>query len=404
MATNGRKGLRPFRISSLLLILWVFGGCQSLSTPNPPIWWGDNARRHDDLGTRGGHLYFTAHARSRISLEAARQEAMRSIQRQVAEYILTDIDIRDDLIAQQAGTEGAVLLQAIEQFEFDSVLYQGSWWVWLMGRYPLTEYESIRRRQDIAQRLRINWAEAQSLVNRRQWIDAEPLLLIINADFDEALNPGFDVAEVKLSLASIYFQQHLVLQGRKWLEDVAEGSLDPKWRQIARERLVSAPAITIRDAFVSGPLMVVGFRQGGHGFVYDAELTSEMAQRARQRQVPNVVALDRAEAVGLMDLDSSALTRMGSAHPSGALLIAKLSVDGSKTGKSESLPDIMGGGTRRLHDAMLAYQLVRLRDGDVLLADNTIGFSENWQRLITVIMGNQRHLPGHAFRLAMELM
>ncbi|HNS82066.1 MAG TPA: hypothetical protein PKM67_11470, partial [Kiritimatiellia bacterium] len=243
------------------------------SAADIPSWWED-PHKHDQ-----SHLYFKAKGESFLSLEDARAEAFKSIKKQVAEYIQSSIEVRDRRIDVASRFE----LREVESFrEFEPPHRTDQWIVFVLGRYPRTEYERIRGRLEQADRLVKEWAVAQSNVNREEFAQAESRLLGIISQYDLSLSPGFTLEDAKLALAGLYLKQGSVLKARTWIQDVRKSTTEPGWRSRAEDMERNLPEISLNDAFGSRKVALFCCASAGRDFRNSPEMQTEAsAQLAR---------------------------------------------------------------------------------------------------------------------------
>lgn len=123
---------------------WIFIwlgliGCATLRDDPAPDWWA-NPHKHDEW-----HLYFTAEGRSPISHEDARRLAQETMGLELRKMLMADME------ASNLDYETAIR-DTLMSPEFDSLygnvegMVGGTYAVWLMGRYPLRDYNRFRGR------------------------------------------------------------------------------------------------------------------------------------------------------------------------------------------------------------------------------------------------------------------
>jgi hypothetical protein len=233
-----------FPVLTVSLGLLVLCGCTtSGATIGEPPWWLD-PQQHG-----AQHLYFKAKGESRGSLEAARQKALVSIQAQIAKYIFTEIRLLETDTTSRVSIESAIEVREVEAFKEDQARSGSHWIVWMLGRYPRSEYDRIRHRLEIGMKLDEQWRKAQSAANRQQTTEAESLLLGVIESYDKALRTSFELEAVKLELAALYLKQNSGLKARQWITDVQKSTVQQEWRKRADVLASQMPPFTLKDAF-----------------------------------------------------------------------------------------------------------------------------------------------------------
>ena len=371
-------------------MLFALTGCQAPRSNQIPSWWQD-PHRHDDQ-----FLYFKAEGVSSRSYEQAREEARKILQTKLSEYILADQEM---VKRQQADLADFPLPELDVSFRDDEGRLAGTYHVWLLGRFPRSEYEAIRLRLEKGRKLGEAWARAQSALNRQQAAEAEKLLLTIIKVYDSALRPSFAAEEAKLALAGLYLGQQRGLKARQWIEDVQASTTDPAWRARANELLGQVPAISLKDAFESKRVGLYGCARTNGKTAFDSRLTQELGTRLAKDGIQTVV---RSSLIPLTEgFDDGALKQIAAAlhaQKADVALVLLLDIDTSKTGVRVAIPGT--DATTTALDAKLTYFVVRTSDGCVLAADNTAGQSSGWAGMINAILTHRRHLPSYAAAIA----
>ena len=353
----------------------------------PPSWWG-NPRRHDEE-----HLYFKAKGESAASEQAARTDAMDAIRRQVSDYVEASGD----------GTK-QFELRGIEAYaEATERQPMGRWVVYVLGRYPVSEYEKIRGRIESAEALRDHWAQAQSELNRGEYAKAEARMKAIVAGFDQSLTPGFALESVKLGLAGLYLKQTppAVLEARKWIQDVRKSTSLPGWRRQAEEMERNLPPISLADAFGGKRVGLFCCVRDGQPLRISSDLLEEAATRFAGAGVETVrlAPADVEQAARLFEGAGAGPLRMeAGAAGADAVLAVLVSIDPSKTGRKT---EVFDGVQMDALDATVYYYVVRMADGRVVCSDKTQGVSGNgFKSLLNPVFTHRNHLPKHAAAIA----
>ena len=377
------------------MMLFAFlSGCSTTNriTENQPDWWS-NPQQH---GTE--FLFFKAMGESPVSMEEARRQAMISVQRQVADYIMTEVSVVTNAGIRPTDLERVIQLSEVTTMGHPHDAKIGSrWYVWVLGRYPVPEYQRIRKRIEAGLELQADWIEAQSLVNRQQYVSAEPKLDRILKDFSEALVLAFSLDEVKLSMATVQLKQGRNLKARQWALDVKKNASDSVWQQRASEVLASIPPVTIKDAFEDRMVSLVFYRDDGGASTPDASLTKLLNDRLAGLGISTVAFPVEIPALGPV-MDDQSLNGLATAIQGkdvDLLLVAKLSVDADKTGKKQ---EVFGVAQEQL-DARLNYWVVRAENGEVLVSGQTAGYSSKVEAMLHVMTSHRRHLPGSASQI-----
>ena len=145
------KKIFTCKVAALVGCLWIwFGatGCASTRQAQLPDWWA-RPHKHDDW-----HLYFTAEGISNLSYEDARRAAREIIRAELKEYLLVGLEASD------LGYEKAVQ-NALTSPEFDTSYADeegkvgNTFYVWVMGRYPVRDYNCFRDRFSDASKLQV---------------------------------------------------------------------------------------------------------------------------------------------------------------------------------------------------------------------------------------------------------
>ena len=373
-----RSGRALVAASSLLLF-----GLTVSAWAEPPSWW-NNPRRHD-----ASHLYFKAKGESATSEQAARMDALDGVRRQVSDYI-------------EASGEGAgrFELRGIESYgEASERLPIGRWVVYMLGRYPVSEYEKIRGRIESAEALGNHWNLAQSELNRGEYSKAEARMKSIVAGFDQALSPGFALENVKRSLAGLYLKQTppAVLEARKWIQDVRKSTSEPGWRRQAEDMERNLPPISLYDAFGAGKVGLFCCVRDAQPVRASSELLVEAAARFSSAGVETVrlVPTDIDQAALLFDAGSAGpLLLAAQAAGAETALAILLTIDPAKTGRKI---EVFDGVQMDALDATLYYYVIRVADGQILCSDKTQGISITGAKsFLNTVFTHRNHLPKYA--------
>jgi hypothetical protein len=382
--------------NGVVLSLWMACmtvGCVS-GDYDSPLWW-DNPRKHD-----AEHLYFKAKGEG-ATVEEARQNALKLIQTQVAEYVSTQINAQrgaEEAVKTEFG--GKLDLRAVEIYDEKEAKNRGGWSIWMLGRYPRTEYERLKKRLETADRLERQWNDARSAIDRQSYTKAEETLLQILENYDAAGGLSFTREHVKVELARLYIGAERILLARQWLTDVLNSGVDGKLKAHAESQLAKLPQATVRDAF-QGKKVALGccVRKDGKpapDLVFEQEFRARLAKE-RVETVPlggfHSEERDPFDIATIQDWASVARDQGAD-----ALFLILMDVDSSRTGKKIDIPFSNAKGDAL--DAYLRYTVVRVADSKVLAADMTSGYSSNPAHMLTVIFTHQRHLPKYAVQVA----
>ncbi|HNR93600.1 MAG TPA: hypothetical protein PKK36_03210, partial [Kiritimatiellia bacterium] len=348
------------------------------------------------------HLYFKAKGESRDSLEDARQNALKSVQAQIAEYIFAEVEVRDDAGGSRVSVESAVELRELESFKEDEAKSGGTWIVWMLGRYPRAEYDRIRKRLEMGVKLESLWQKAQSALNQQKLGSAEKMLLSIIKNYDKGLRVSFDVESVKLELAGLYLKQDRGLKARQFIADVQKSTTDSLWRRKADELFAQLPPVSLKDAFEGKTVGIVCFVGGSGRYECDANLASELNSRLAKYSVKTVHVKNICESVRPV-IDDGFLKQIAlkGRKEANVLFVAVMDVDSTKTGTKIAIPGT--DETTDALDAKLVYWIVRSSDGAVLASDSTVGLSSAQASLLNTILTHRRHLPQYAPGIAEQL-
>lgn len=372
----------------------VLVGCTTHGTVSgKPSWW-DDPRPHDKE-----HLYFKAKGESPVSEQVARDTAMESVRRQLADYILSENDPDGSLsdVARQFD------LREVESYKENTwQTATGRWILYLLARYPRSEYDRIRQRIELADALQRGWAMAQSEINRGETAKAEKRMRAIIRNYDQSLAPGFALEKVKLTLAGLYLKQTppSVLEARKWILDIRKSTGNAGWRQQAEEMERNLPAITLYDAFKDRKVGLFCCVRDGNPVRTSPELLAEATARLTASGVQVVKLEPKNVALAARLFDGGSLAPLAAeARSAGAqaILALQVVVDPAKTGRMEQLLDC----EREMLDASVSYQVIRALDGRVVVSGNTPGWSYMGAKsLLKPVFGHRDHLPGHTAAIA----
>lgn len=358
-----------------------------------PDWW-DNAQQHGSE-----YLFFKALGESTVSMEDARQKAMRSVQQQVAAYVLAEVPVAGESGITRADVEGIIQLSEVQTMGHPHDAKVGSrWYVWLLGRYPVAEYEQIRRRVEAGRALATMRADALSHMNRQAYEQAEALFRKIIDEYAYALRPPFAVETIKLDLAHAYLKQNLNLRARQWVIDVKATATDPLIKKQANELFLKIPDVNLKEAFADKTVSVVCYRGDDSGYALNADLATLLNNRLSAEGV-RVTGVRASLQENVTLIDSTAITAMSSTLHSediDVMIVVKLTVDGSKTGQKQQVY----GVSKDVFDSRLNYWVVRVSDGSVLATDQTIGYSTKIDSMLHVMTTHRRHLPMYAAVIA----
>lgn len=380
-----------------------FSGCATTGRGNArrsgePGWWPP-ARRHDFQ-----YLYFGAKGESATSLEAGRRNALRSIQTQIARYIISEVHVVETDAVSRVSVESTIALREVEIFAEHQARSGGQWNVWMYGRFPRPEYDRIRERIEAGQRLGEDWRAAQSAVNRQQNVEAERLLLSIIETYDGALLPSFALEEVKLQLAGLYAKQERTLRSRQWATDVTKTTTCPEWRGRAEAFVARLPPLSLKDAFDGQTVAIYACVRKDGRLSMCPDILNALNARLAQYDV-RTLAIEELVANGQKAFDGETIKSIAAAAGSrdaDAVIVALFDIDSAKTGTKIDIPG--SDAQMDAHDARLVYWVARAADGEVLASDTTIGFSNRPAALVRTILTHQRHLPAHVPAIAEALL
>ena len=375
-----------------LVVLMAGTACGACA---PPYWWSDPHQHDRD------DLYFKAKGQSVVSEQEARNDAMGSIKEQLSGYIRSHV-APDGSVGEAASDFD---LHEVESFREKSCRESlpGRWTVFMLGRYPRAEYNKIREKIALAEKLQRQWAVAQSELNRGETPKAEIRLRWIIGNYDQALLPTFALEQAKLELARLYLKQSppSVLKARKWIEDVNKSTGEKPWREQAEELGRNLPPITLHDAF--------GDRKVGvFCYVRDAEpirASSELAElasiqfaAARVDHVPMASRNLGLEAAVFSGGEPEALLARARESGIDAVFAALLEIDPAKTGREEVID---GDILFPLGDATVYYAVLRVADGQLACFGQFHGHSSDGaKRLLASVFNHPNHLPKYIAAIA----
>jgi len=382
------------RALATVFVCLLFSGCATLAPELPaPAWWAD-PQQHGPQ-----YLYFKAKGESSVSVEEARRQALNSIRGQIAEYVFSEVKVQDSGSAVRVSIESAVELREVEAFKEDEAHHGSLRVVWMLGRYPRSEYNRIRERLETGARLEQQWREAQSAVNRQQMKAAEDTLLSIVASYDKALRTSFALEAVQLELAGLYLKQERGLKARRWIVDVQKSTVDAQWRSRADELAGQLPPVSLKDAFEGRTVALYCCARREGKTAIDEGLTQELNGRLAKDALRTVAIHELVH--GGDSFDDASLKRIASAcapQRADAVLVLLLDVNTAKTGAKIEIPGT--SDTTDALDAKLTYFVIRVSDGLVLGSDSTVGFSNAGTGMLNTILTHRRHLPKFAPAIA----
>ena len=394
------SGCLPGEWLRAAVVCLALAGCVSPDAETfRPTWW-DNPHKHDSE-----FLYFKAEGQSAVSLEQARQEALKEVKAHVAEYICDEVKVQRDDSELRAvfKSKSMAELRGVEVFDESDARSGGSWTVWMLGRYPRPEYNRVRQKMERGTHLEHLWKEAQAAVNMQKEESAEKLLLEVIHTYDQALNMSFAVEAAKLELAGVYVKQNRSMKARQWTGDVQNSATDGVWRRRADELIAKLPVLSARDAFDGKTVGVYcSVRKDGVA-TPDLSLAQELNARLLKEQVKTVQAPDGGMP-GRDLFDTGAAKMFSDAFAplhADAVLVVVLDVDTRKTGTKVAIP--FSNEQVDALDAALRYLVIRVSDGVILASDSTSGYSTNGAYLMSVMMTHPRHLPKYAPLIAAGL-
>jgi hypothetical protein len=129
-----------FKVAMAIGGIWIWLGLIGCATPRNdqvPDWW-TNPHKHDEW-----HLYFTAEGRSTSSYEDARRKAQEVMRSELKTLMMAEVDASN--LDYERAIRGALISP-----EFNTLhgnvegKVGGTYTVWLMGRYPIQEYNRFR--------------------------------------------------------------------------------------------------------------------------------------------------------------------------------------------------------------------------------------------------------------------
>lgn len=380
-----------------VLATWILVGLPSGTYADPPSWW-KNPHQHDE-----SHLYFKAKGESAVSEQEARNDALNSVKTQVAEYIQSTVAPDSPFGSVSSRFD----LHEVEVFgEEPQRSGMGRWIVYILGRYPRSEYDKIREKIELADLLGRDWTAAQSALNQGALAQAEPLLRQIISKYDQALAPSFALEDVKLKLAGLYLKREppSVLEARKWIQDVRKSTSETGWRQQAEGMERNLTPISLYDAFGQKKVGLLCCVRDAKPIRNSTELLTEAVSRLAGAGVATIRLEpdDIAQAAGLFSAGSvGPLVTQAKADGAEAVLAILLVVDPAKTGEKVTVFDDVQMETR---DATVYYRVIRVSDGQVLCADKTQGYSRSGPKsLLNTVFTYRNHLPKYAATIAESL-
>lgn len=347
----------------VLAVALLHSGCVTAphaSSAGPPGWWDDFRE------TKGvDALYFRAKGESRISEEAARADARDWLHKHVADYIGTNLAVKG------AGTVKDQVLREIEIFrEHSGRTVSGRWIVYMAARYPLEQYERVKKRIELGIELDEHWAAAQSCANREQFDKAHTIFSHILDDYDRSLSPSFDIEEVKMARASLYLKQDYVVKARRWAEDVQKSSTAARWREVALEFIASLPPLSLKDIFGDGKVALYCCESNGTAKRACPGLLAEVNGRMLGQGIRTVDISGMADnALFASTFESGrfgAHCRKAEALGADAVLAVLLDIDPAKTGKTQTLFDV----ECPLLDARLSFYVVDVKRQKVVYSSS----------------------------------
>lgn len=384
------------RLMAPVLCFFLLVGCATLSpTDETPGWFKpENRRSHD-----AQHLYFTAKESAR-SLDQARQGTLTSIRGEIAKYIFSEVRVSESDRASRVSIESAVELREVETFAEHHARVGGQWIVWMVGRYPRSEYDRIQERLVAGVTLEAKWREAQSAINRQQFDNGERLLIEIIHSYDKALRVPFELEATKLELASLYLKQGRGLRARQWITDVQKTTTLPTWRSRADVLGGQVPPVSLCDAFDGQMVGIYCGRRADGVLLFDTALAQALNTRLVQQGVRTVLARG-SELADIQIIDAEAARRVAGKFRSvsaDVLFLLMLDIDSSRTGAKINIPG-SSSQTDAL-DARLTYWIIGVSDGQILVSDTTRGFSHLPEGMLNTVLTHRRHLPSHASAIA----
>jgi hypothetical protein len=381
----------------LIFGIWLAGCMPDVWAGCEPTWW-DNPHQHDEW-----HLYFKAKGESAVSEQEAWNNALSGVRKLVAEYIQTSVAM-DSLYGNISNRFDLHEIEVRDDPVCRSTL--GQWTVYMLARYPRSEYDKIREKIELADQLHRDWAAAQSALNQDDLTQADSLLKKIIAGYDQALSPLFAIEDVKLKLAGLYLKQNppSVLEARKWIQDVLKSTSKTEWRQQAEEMGRTLPPITLHDAFGNRKVGLFCCIRDAQPARLSPELLEEAAARLAGSSVATVrlIPKDVAQAADLFNAGSAApLIASAKAAGAEAVLAILLVVDPAQTGQKV---DVFDGVQREAWDATVYYMVLRVLDGQLVCADKTLGCSHfGAKSLLNPVFAHRNHLPKYAPTIAESL-
>lgn len=360
-----------------------------------PSWWS-NPHQHDET-----HLYFWAKGESAVSEQEAWDDAMRGIQKQLAEYIQTSVAPDGSSSAEISGRFDLREIEVRDAPACRSAM--GRWSVYMLGRYKVSEYRKIREKIELAEQLRQDWAAAQSALNRGESTKAESLLKQIVAEYDQALSPGFALEDVKLKLAGLYLKKEppSVLEARKWIQDVRKSTGEIGWRQQAEELERNLPPISLHDAFGDRKVGLFCCVRDAEPLRYSPEVAAETVSRMDRASVDTVLLRPKnfVMAANMFNAGSAAsLLAEAKAAGTEVVFAVLLEIDPAKTGQMEEVyPEVK----TEVLDAVVSYRIFRVSDGQSICEDQTKGWSRTGaSKLLGPVFVGSNQLPKHAAAIA----
>ncbi len=231
--TTSRLG-RALGFSILAAGVLRLAACSTLApSAQAPAWW-DDPHRHDTA-----YLYFKAEGVSAEGEQAARDDAFQSVQKQLAEYILTTV--RAGAGDETLDRSGALDLKKVESFREASGRNGDRWVVWMLGRFPQEEYGKISGRIELGEKLNALFSGARAAATRGDFAAAEKDLRFLVGEYEKALYPGFSSEEAKLLLGDVCRGQKSFLEARHWYENIIAVSSSEGWKEKAAAQVESLP-------------------------------------------------------------------------------------------------------------------------------------------------------------------
>jgi len=331
----------------------------------PPDWW-ISKRLTNEAGQP--HLYFYAKG-ERSTEQGAREQAVSSIRRQIADYILSRYQLELLGGEKQASSPPQIDVTRVEISGEKALKSLGKWTVYMCGRYPRSEYERVVGMLELGRTLGRRYRSGKSLYHQGAYKDAIRILESEIAQHGETPFVEHDIEASKILLGDSWLACNSPLsaaKARQYYQDVLNTSLSSSWKRTARERYAKLPdpprLWNVRNKFGGKSVGLLCLRDEGQGWGPYSSLAMILEQDCRD------VLLTEVNLAGLVSAADSAVVYSGSVHPliragrqrrTDLVLAVLVSTDPDKRGQHA----VAYGVTREAIDTTVRFFVVRVSDG-----------------------------------------